>query len=103
MFTVCLRKHKPYKRDHKGNNDTFNFGLGNGVLAGGIMKVESAQGNPTCKERQIVQIVIFIKPIRAIDKFRIMIFPIDHLIDKIKPRNACEDKQDRECPWRSFQ
>ena len=57
------------------------------------MEVKSTKGDSTCKESQVVEVVVFIEPVGTINEFGIAILSLKHLVDKVEGRNAGEHEQ----------
>lgn len=58
------------------------------------MEVEATECDPTGKEGQVIEVVVFVEAIGAVDEFCIAVIPLQHLVYEVESRHTSEDEED---------
>lgn len=94
VLIIRLRDHQADEGQHEGDDGAFDFCFGDGELAGWVVEVEATESDATGKEGQVIEVVIFVEAIGAVDELCIAVIPLQHLVYEVKGRHACEDEED---------
>lgn len=88
ILIICLRDHKSDKGEYEGNDGILDLGLRYGELAGRVMEVETTECDSTSEEGKVIEVVVFVETVGAVNELGIAVIPFQHLVDEVEGRNT---------------